>query len=40
VGGGQLLARITLDAVERLYLRPGQRVLALIKSMSIEVLAA
>jgi molybdate transport system ATP-binding protein len=40
VGGGQLLARITLDAAERLYLRPGQRVLALIKSMSIEVMAA
>jgi molybdate transport system ATP-binding protein len=39
VGGGVLLARITLDAAERLRLRPGARVLALIKSMSVEVLA-
>jgi len=38
VGGGVLLARITLDAAERLRLRPGARVLALIKSMSVELL--
>lgn len=34
-----LLARVTLDAVTRLGLAPGARVLALIKSMAIEVLA-
>ena len=39
VGGGQLLSRITMDAADRLHLRPGVRVIALIKSMSIEVLA-
>jgi molybdate transport system ATP-binding protein len=38
VGGGQLLSRITLDAAERLRLRPGMRVLALVKSMSVETL--
>ena len=36
VGGGQLLSRITLDAAERLRLRPGTAVLALVKSMSVE----
>jgi molybdate transport system ATP-binding protein len=37
IGGGILLARITLDAAERLRLRPGSRVLAFIKSVSVEV---
>ncbi len=37
LGGGQLLARITLDAAQRLRLRPGTQVLALIKSMSVEL---
>jgi molybdate transport system ATP-binding protein len=39
VAGGSLLSRITLDAARRLELRPGIRVLAFIKSVSIEVLA-
>ncbi len=39
VGGGVLLSRITMDAAERLRLRSGTRVLAMIKSMSIEVIA-
>jgi molybdate transport system ATP-binding protein len=38
VGGGQLLSRVTLDAAQRLRLRPGLRVLALVKSMSVETL--
>ena len=38
IGGGQLLSRMTLDAAERLRLRPGMRVLALVKSMSVETL--
>jgi molybdate transport system ATP-binding protein len=38
VGGGQLLARITLDAADRLHLRPGLRVLALVEAMSVQVL--
>jgi molybdate transport system ATP-binding protein len=38
VGGGQLLSRITMDAAERLALRPGTRVLAMIKSMSVELM--
>ena len=38
VGGGQLLARITMDAAERLELRPGSRVLAMVKSMSVELM--
>ena len=38
VGGGVLLSRITMDAADRLRLRSGTRVLALIKSMSIEVI--
>jgi molybdate transport system ATP-binding protein len=38
VGGGVLLARVTLDAAQRLHLRPGARVLALIKSVSVETL--
>ncbi len=37
-GAGPLLARITLDAARRLDLRPGERVLALVKSMSVDVL--
>jgi molybdate transport system ATP-binding protein len=39
VGGGQLLARVTMDAAERLQLRPGVRVLALVKAMGVELLA-
>jgi molybdopterin-binding protein len=38
IGGGQLLSRMTLDAADRLRLRPGMRVLALVKSMSVETL--
>ncbi len=37
LGGGQLLARVTMDAAQRLRLRPGASVLALIKSMSVEL---
>ncbi len=40
VGGGQLLSRITLDAAERLGLRPGKAVLALVKSMSVEMVGS
>jgi len=36
--GGGLLARVTPDAVARLKLVPGTKVLALVKSMAIEVL--
>jgi molybdate transport system ATP-binding protein len=39
VGGGQLLSRVTMDAADRLHLRAGLRVIALVKSMSIELLA-
>ncbi len=38
VGGGQLLSRVTVDAAERLALRPGKAVLALVKSMSVETI--
>ncbi len=37
---GVLLARVTPDAVERLGLRSGEPVLALVKSVAIEVLGA
>lgn len=37
-GEARLLARITPDAVARLGLRPGVAVLALVKSMSVDVL--
>jgi molybdate transport system ATP-binding protein len=37
-GEARLLARITPDAVARLGLRPGKPVLALVKSMSVDVL--
>jgi molybdate transport system ATP-binding protein len=37
LGGGHLLARVTLDAARRLDLRTGTPVLALIKSMSVEL---
>jgi len=37
-GASVLLARVTPDAVARLGLQPGAPVLALIKSMAIEVL--
>ena len=39
VGGRPLLARVTLDAATRLRLRAGTRVLVMIKSVSIEVVA-
>ena len=35
---GALLARVTPDAVMRLGLQPGERVLALVKSVAVEVL--
>jgi molybdate transport system ATP-binding protein len=38
VGGGVLLARVTQDAAQRLRLRPGVRVLAMVKSMVVEIL--
>ncbi len=38
LGGGQLLARVTLDAANRLSLHPGRSVLALIKAMSLDLL--
>ena len=38
IGGASLLARITPDAITRLGLGPGAPVLALVKSMSVEVL--
>jgi len=34
----RLLARITPDAVARLALEPGKPVLALVKSMSVDVM--
>ncbi len=37
VGGGTLLARVTLDAAGRLGLQAGAPVLALVKSMSVEL---
>lgn len=37
IGAGALLARISADAVERLYLRAGSRVFALVKSTSLEI---
>ena len=37
---GTLLSRVTPDAVVRLRLAPGEPVLALIKSTSIEVMTA
>ncbi len=37
-GGGQLLARVTMDAARRLGLGPGRQVLALIKAMSLDLL--
>ena len=37
LGGGQLLARVTLDAANRLGLGAGRRVLALVKAMSVEL---
>lgn len=36
-GGASILARITRDAVNRLGLRPGMPVLALVKSMSVQI---
>ena len=38
IGGGQLVSRMTLDAADRLRLRQGAPVLALVKSMSVETL--
>ncbi len=37
--GGSLLARVTPDAVRGLALAPGRSVLALVKSVAVEVLA-
>jgi molybdate transport system ATP-binding protein len=37
-GGGQLLARVTMDAANRLGLRAGMRLLAMVPSMSVQVL--
>jgi molybdopterin-binding protein len=37
-GGGAVLSRVTPDAVQRLGLAPGETVLALVKSVAIEVL--
>ena len=39
IGGSALLARVTPDAVARLRLAPGVPVLALVKSMAVEVFA-
>ena len=39
LGGAAVLARVTPDAVNRLELAPGASVLALIKAMSVEVIA-
>jgi len=39
-GGGQLLSRVTVDASERLGLRHGLVVLALVKAVSVELQAA
>jgi molybdate transport system ATP-binding protein len=36
-GGGQIIARITLDAAQRLDMKPGAKVLALIKAVSVEL---
>jgi molybdate transport system ATP-binding protein len=38
IGGGQLLARITLDAAERLSLRNGMRVVAMIQAFSVQTI--
>ena len=38
-GNVSLLARITLDAIERLGLTVGRNVTALVKSMSVEILS-
>ncbi len=38
LGGAALLSRVTPDAADRLGLAPGAAVLALVKSMSVEVL--
>jgi molybdopterin-binding protein len=35
---GSLVSRVTSDAIARLALAPGEPVLALVKSTSIEVL--
>ena len=37
VGGGVLLSKVTRDAVDRLSLTPGAMVLALVKSVAIEL---
>ena len=39
-GNACLLARITLDAIERLGLVVGQNVTALVKSLSVEILSS
>jgi molybdate transport system ATP-binding protein len=40
LAGGALISRVTPDAIARLVPSPGQPVLALIKSTSIEVLGS
>ena len=37
LGGGALLSRVTPDAIQRLQLAPGAAVLALVKSVAIEL---
>ena len=39
VGGGQIVAHVTADSANRMQLRKGEEVFALIKAMSVEVLA-
>ena len=39
-GGQALLARVTPDAVARLALAPGAPVIAMFKSMSVEVMGS
>ena len=39
VSGGELLARVTVDAARRLGLGPGRGVLALVKAMSLDLVA-
>ena len=38
VGGGMLLARITVDAADRLILAPGSHVFAMVQAMSVQTL--
>jgi molybdate transport system ATP-binding protein len=38
VGGGQLLSRTTIDSAQRLGLRPGMRVLAMVEATAVQTL--